>query len=144
MKKTPRNHSLGAQMSIALQLMKNKNHQAIAEAGYKITMEQLAVLEVLNSNGEMNMTALSNAVWKQNANITRIVDKLEKRQLVTRKPVVGDRRAYAIGITKDGKRLFRKVIPVVLDVYKDIVSSISKEDEALTLKTLKKIIAYLS
>ena len=93
MKNSPRENSIGAQMAIALQLMKRKNHQAIANAGLKITMEQLALLEVLSSHGDMNMTELSHTVWKQNANVTRIVDKLERQQLLERKPLEGDRRA---------------------------------------------------
>ena len=144
MKKNPRVNSLGAQMAIALQLMKRKNHHAIASAGFDITMEQLAILEMLHYFGDLNMTELAHAVWKQNANITRIVDKLEARQLVERKAVKGDRRANLVSITKKGKQLFENVIPIVFDAYKDEVSTISKEEEATTLSTLKKIISHLS
>jgi len=144
MKNSPRDKSIGAQMAIVLQLMKRKNHQAIATAGYDITMEQLAVLEVLNFQGDMNMTELSNAVWKQNANITRIVDKLETKHLVVRKAVQGDRRANLISITKDGKELFENVIPIVNKAYKDAISCITREEASVTLNTLKKITADLS
>ena len=144
MEKTARAKSIGAQMAIALQLMKRKNHQAIAKSGHKITMEQLVVLEILLSNGDMNMTELSKTVWKQNANITRIVDKLEKRQLVVRKDVEGDRRAHLVSITDDGKQLFKNVIPVVVSAYKDFTSDISKEEEIITLRVLNKIISHLS
>lgn len=144
MKKNIRDKSIGAQMAIALQLMKRKNHQAIAKTGHKITMEQLVVLEILKTNGDMNMTELSITVWKQNANITRIVDKLEKRQLVVRKAVEGDRRAYLVSITDEGKLLFKNVIPIVIKVYKDFTSDISKEEEVITLRVLNKIISHLS
>ena len=144
MKKNPREKSIGAQMAIALQLMKRKNHQAIAKSGYKITMEQLAILETLSNKGDMNMTELSKTVWKQNANITRIVDKLEKRQLVVRKAIEGDRRANLVSITDIGKQLFEKVIPIVIDVYTDITSDISEEENTTTLRVLNKIISHLS
>ena len=144
MKKSPRQESIGAQMAIALQLMKRKNHKAIAAKGYEITMEQLAVLEVLMSYGDMNMTELSHSVWKQNANITRIVDKLEKRKLVVRKSVKGDRRAHLISVTDYGQQVFNNVIPIVLEVHADTVSCISKKDETVVLFALKKIINHLS
>ncbi len=144
MEKSPREKSIGAQMAIALQLMKRKNHQAIVNSGYKITMEQLVILEILVIKGDMNMTELSKTVWKQNANITRIVDKLEKRQLVVRKAVEGDRRAYLVSITDEGKHLFKNVIPIVVKVYKDFTSDISKEEEVITLRVLNKIISHLS
>ncbi len=131
-------------MAIALQLMKKKQHQAIANAGYKITMEQLAILDMLNFEGDMNMTELSHTVWKQNANITRIVDKLENRNLVKRKPVKGDRRAYLVGCTEDGRQLVNNVIPIVIGVYRDVVSCLSKEEVTITLNSLKKIVSHLS
>ncbi len=144
MKNSPREESIGAQMAIALQLMKRKNHQAIANAGLKITMEQLALLEVLNFHGDMNMTELSHVVWKQNANVTRIVDKLEKQKLLERKPLEGDRRAYLLCITENGKQLFKKAIPIVSEAYNDAVSCITKEEEAFTISILKKMINHLS
>lgn len=144
MKKSIRDKSIGAQMAIALQLMKRKNHQAIAKTGHKITMEQLVVLEILKTNGDMNMTELSKTVWKQNANITRIVDKLEKQELVRRNAVKGDRRANLVSITTKGEQLFKGVIPVVMEVYKDATSTITKEEEAITLNVLQKIISHLS
>ncbi|MCP3930086.1 MAG: MarR family transcriptional regulator [Bacteroidetes bacterium] len=144
MEESPRDKSIGAHMAIALQLMKRKNHQAIVKSGYKITMEQLAVLEMLVYHGDMNMTSLSETVWKQNANITRIVDKLEKRELVKRKSVEGDRRSYLISITEKGKKLFQDVLPVVFEVYEDVMSCISKNEEAVILRSMKKIIAHLS
>ena len=144
MQKNLRDKSIGAQMAIALQLMKRKNHQAILNSGYKITMEQLVVLEILLNNGDMNMTVLSKTVWKQNANITRIVDKLEKRQLVIRKDVEGDRRAHLVSITDEGKELFKNVIPIIIDVYTDITSDISEKEKITTLRVLNKIISHLS
>ena len=144
MKTNPKENSLCAQMAIALQLIKRKNQQAITSAGYIITMEQIAVLEILNVHGDMNMTELSHAVWKQNATITRIVDKLEKRQFVIRKAVKGDRRANLLSITDKGRQVFNKILPIINDVYNNADSDISKEEEAITLKTLKKLINHLS
>ncbi len=140
----PRENSLGAQMAIALQLIKRKTQQAITNAGFIITMEQLAVLEILNFQGEMNMTELSHALWKQNANITRIVDKLEKRDFVIRKAVKGDRRANLLSITDRGKQVFNKVLPVINEVNNKAGSDISQEERKTTLLTLKKIINHLS
>ena len=142
--KSPREKSIGAQMAIALQLMKRKNHHAIADAGLKITMEQLAILEMLSFYGDMNMTELSHKTWKQNANITRIIDKLEKQELVVRRAVEGDRRANLLSITEKGKDLFNQVIPIIAKSYQEITSCLTKEEASVTIKNLKKIINHLS
>ncbi len=140
----PRENSLGAQMAIALQLIKRKNQQAITNAGFIITMEQLAVLEILYYHGDMNMTELSHALWKQNANITRIVDKLEKRDFVIRKAVKGDRRANLLSITDRGKQVYIKILPILNEANNKARSDISQEGKKTTLLTLKKIINHLS
>ncbi len=141
---SPRKKSIGAQMAIALQLMKRKNHHAIAEAGFKITMEQLAILEMLSFYEDMNMTELSHRTWKQNANITRIIDKLEIQKLVIRKAVEGDRRANLISITEKGKQLYNQVIPIVVKNYQEITSCLTEEEESVSIKSMIKIIKHLS
>jgi len=140
----PRENSLGAQMAIALQLIKRKNQKAIANAGFIITMEQLAVLEILYYHGDMNMTELAHALWKQNANITRIVDKLEKRSFVVRKAVKGDRRANLLSITDRGRQVYIKILPILNEANNKAGSDISQEEKEITLSTLKKIINHLS
>jgi len=144
MKKSPRDHSLGAQMAIALQLMRKKHQQALSKIGVKVTLEQLAVLEVLSIRGDMNMSKLSVATWKQNANITRMVDKLEKLDLVKRMAVKDDRRANLVRITQEGKQIFEEVIALMVDVNKENLSCISEEEEASALGVIKKIIGHLS
>lgn len=144
MKSKPREESIGAQMAIALQLMRRQHSRSIVSKGYEITLEQLAVLEILSTHGEMNMTELSKTVWKQNANITRIVDKLEKRKLLIRKSVLGDRRANMISITDHGEHVFSNVIAIIIQGNEDMLSCISKKEEAVVLFAMKKIINHLS
>jgi len=143
MSDNPRDRSIGAQMAIASQLLRRKHYHAIAEAGHKITLEQLAILDMLHCHGDMNMTELARTAWKQNANITRFVDKLESRHLLIRKPVEGDRRASLIGITEEGKQLVAAVIPIIIKVYREAISCLSKEEEDITLRSLKKLISHL-
>lgn len=143
MKNVPREKSIGAQMAITSLLMKKHIHQAINKAGIDITLEQLSILEILKTNGEMKMTELSFRAWKQNANITRIVDLLEERRLLERKAVEGDRRANLISITDDGINLYNDTAPVVAKTYKEIVSSITKAEEEAILRVTGKLIAHL-
>ena len=144
MKTSPRDNSIGAQMAIALQLIKKRQQKVISDLGFKITMEQLVVIEVLDANGDMNMTELAKTVWKQNANITRIVDKLEKKQYVVRKAVEGDRRANMLSVTDSGIELLKIVIPKLEKCYKKMISCITDEEETIMLKKLKKIIGHIS
>ena len=144
MKKTQKDVSIGAQMAIALQLMKRKTQQAILSTGHKISMEQLGILEELTINGEMNMTQLSRAIWKQNANITRMVDKLEAKKLIQRKFIAEDRRSILLSVTDNGKQVFKEILAVVIKSNNDTYSHISKEEQKITLQITSKLIKGLS
>lgn len=138
------NNSIGAQMAVLLPLMRAKNQQSIDKTGYKITMEQFSIVGALYINGELNMTELAHTVLKQNANITRIVDKLEKNKFVIRNSVKGDRRAFNLSLTDVGKELFENVEPLINENYIEMTSCNSKEDEATALKVIKNMINHLS
>ena len=144
MKKNTRDSSVGAQMAIALQLMKRKTQQAIVASGHKISMEQLAILEELTLNGEMNMTQLSRAIWKQNANITRMVDKLETKELLKREAIAGDRRANLLIVTAKGKQVFKEIVAVVVKSNNEIYKYISEEEKETILHITSKLIKGLS
>ncbi|MCK8521801.1 MarR family transcriptional regulator [Aquimarina sp. D1M17] len=144
MENSQRNRSLAARISVAQQLVKRNQQNALKKSGINLTMDQMLVLEILYENGNMNMTQLSKGVWKQNTNITRIVDKLEKQSLVSRKSVAGDRRANLLMITKKGKKHFETLIPLVIEVDKAVVGSITKKEEELVIIALDKIIKHFS
>ncbi len=144
MKKASRKQSVGAQMFVATQLMKRAHHKQLVGLDYDITLEQVGVLEVLAARGDMNMSELSKAVLKHNANITRMVDKLENRKYVIRKPVVGDRRANLLSITKEGQKVFKEAIQIVKKTNLDNLSCISRDEEAHMLALTKRIISHLS
>lgn len=144
MKKQSREQSVGAQMFIAVQLMKRAHNKSLIKLESKVTLEQLGILEILLLQGDMNMSELSKVVFKQNANITRIVDKLEKRKFVLRKPVIGDRRVNLLAITKEGQKVFKESIQIVRKTNRDNLSCLSSEEESLMLSLSKRIVSHLS
>lgn len=53
----------------------------------------------------LKMTQLATALQVSSASITGICDQLEKHRLVTRESVKGDRRAFQLAITDEGRAL---------------------------------------
>ena len=129
-------------MHIGWQVLRRRMHNRIHQLGYKCTMEQLSILEVLKFNGAMNMSEIAQAIIKENAAITRMVDVMEGRGLVKRKPIAGDRRAKAIHITKKGTEVFEDLIPKLLVELKEATSCITKEEYVEVVRIMKKIINH--
>ncbi|MEV5836869.1 MarR family winged helix-turn-helix transcriptional regulator [Nocardia sp. NPDC052112] len=71
-----------------------------------IELRHFAVLIALVNHGPTVQRDLATATGSDKAGIMRIVDDLERKGLVTRKTVPGDRRVRAVEITPQGLELF--------------------------------------
>lgn len=87
----------------------------------------------------LSQVALSDMLLVNRANITSLIDRMEKAKLVARTPVVGDRRTYMIKLTNHGKALLNKVEDAYLNEIKKIMSVLSKDDLKKLIKMNEKI-----
>ena len=76
-----------------------------------ITLSQFEVLEALLHLGPLNQRQLSEKILSSKGNLTTVVDNLERKGLVERRPVKGDRRQNLVCLTPAGRRLIRRVFP---------------------------------
>jgi DNA-binding MarR family transcriptional regulator len=89
-----------ASTAIARNLQKKFNM-----AGLKITIEQWSVLYHLWKEDGKSQQELCNATFRDKPSITRLVDNLEKLQLVKRVPSDDDRRINLIFLTRQAQRM---------------------------------------
>ena len=89
-----------ASTAIARRLQKKFN-----TAGLNLTIEQWSVLYHLWKQDGISQQELCNATYRDKPSITRLVDNLEKLQLVKRVPSESDRRMNLIYLTKQAQRL---------------------------------------
>ena len=89
-----------ASTAIARNLQKRFN-----AAGIKITIEQWSVLYHLWKEDGKSQQELCSATYRDKPSITRLVDNLEKQQLVKRVPSESDRRINLIYLTRHSLRL---------------------------------------
>ncbi|MBP7735734.1 MAG: MarR family transcriptional regulator [Spirochaetes bacterium] len=88
----------------------------IKEYGYDITPEQGAVLNAVGESEGISQSMIAEKTLKDKPTITRILDNLEKKSLISRKADSGDRRAYKIYLTGSGREkieMFRRIIAEV-------------------------------
>lgn len=99
---------------------------------WKLTTGQLGVLDALYHLGSLSQSELAKKHLMSNANVTTVVDNLEKHRLVRRERQSDDRRFIKVHLTDKGRSLFQKVFPIH-------VSLIEKEMAALTREELKEL-----
>lgn len=89
-----------ASTAIARRLQKKFN-----AAGLNLTIEQWSVLYHLWKKDGISQQELCNATFRDKPSITRLVDNLEKLNLVKRVPSENDRRINLIYLTKQAQKL---------------------------------------
>ena len=89
-----------ASTAIARRLQKKFNN-----AGLNLTIEQWSVLYHLWKQEGMSQQELCNATFRDKPSITRLVDNLEKLDLVKRVASENDRRINLIYLTKAGAEI---------------------------------------
>jgi DNA-binding MarR family transcriptional regulator len=75
---------------------------AQVSARHGLTPAQAKLLCILAA-GPRGMAELASALGVEKAGVTGLVDRAERHDLVTRKPVPGDRRALCVTLTTEGK-----------------------------------------
>jgi len=112
----------------------------IKEFDIGLTFEQLVVLMVLKDEDGVSLGDLSEALDREKTTITRMVDGLERRNLVVRVSSREDRRKKLIYLTSLGKKKLEEIKefePIAInEAYKDI----SDQDMQTTLKVLERVL----
>jgi MarR family 2-MHQ and catechol resistance regulon transcriptional repressor len=80
-------------------------------AAHALTPSQFGILEALFHLGPLCQTALAEKLLVSGANVTTVVDNLERRKLVRRERSGTDRRYVAVSLTPAGQKLISEIFP---------------------------------
>ena len=72
-------------------------------AGRDIRPTQYGVLTAIDCNPGSSQAAIAQSLGIKRSNFVKLIDEFERRKLVVRRPVAGDRRANALFLTKSGQ-----------------------------------------
>jgi len=114
------------------------NHH-LAKEGHDITCEQGSILFNLGKKNGQSQQELACLVCKDKTTMTRLIDNMEKRNLVVRIPDKTDKRQKLIYLTKKGKDLQVKLIEVVQKTSKEAQKSIDLKDLEVCKKVLHQV-----
>lgn len=111
---------------------------------YDITPEQAGVIRRLGEQEGISQKDLSIRMSKDQTNITRLLDQLERKGLVRREPNIKDRRSFLTYLTNKGKEINMKIIPVEIEIMDVALRGISRERKALLKETIDEIIENIN
>jgi DNA-binding MarR family transcriptional regulator len=117
--------------------------RAFTSEGIDITTEQWSVLACLWQRDKVTQQTLCRLTAKDKPSMTRLIDNLEKRNLVIRVSDMKDRRINLIHLTQNGADLKQKATEIVQNIASRTLSNISDEELGVSRTVLKKIMNNL-
>lgn len=112
----------------------------VQEAGYDLTPVQYAALDALRHAPGIDQARLGEAVAKDRATIGAVVDRLEQKGLVTRAENAKDRRARILSLTANGERTLLALMPIVVELQKEILPGLSNGEYKQFVHLATKVI----
>jgi DNA-binding MarR family transcriptional regulator len=113
-----------------------------------LTDVQFNVLMLLTyqspEQGGLSQVQLSEMMLVNRANITTLIDRMEKTSLVIRTSISDDRRTNIIKLTAKGKKIFEKTEPFYLEQVKQAMAGFNQAEQKKLMIALEKVRANIS
>ncbi len=117
--------------------------RAFKERGHDLTPEHWGVMNMLRHCEGEHQTALAAHLGKDKPNLTRILDALEKKGLVTREPDPTDRRSQLPLLTDAGRVALTELEPVMTNIKTEVFGPIDPERYQVFLDVLGELMTRL-
>ena len=107
---------------------------------FGLTGPQSVVLRLLLNKGSMSSADLSRLMYVTPSNMTGIIDRLEKKELVERKRKEGDRRVSMIILTEAGKSMSKNIPDPIEKKFIKQLSDLENEHVQLLAMAMNQIL----
>ena len=115
-------------------------HIDSAMAALDLTAAQWTVVIYLAEDLATTPAELSRLLHYDPGAMTRLIDRLEKKNIVKRAPSDADRRSVVVSLTEQGRALYPEIRPLIIDVLNHLLRGFSqtevKQLENLLLRVL--------
>lgn len=135
MRENKQNH-LGFLLSSSTNLIWKHLTRNFARTGYDITPEQFSLLMQLSSKNNQSQSQIAEATSKDKVSVTKIINSLEKRNLVKRIIDNGDKRIKRISLTSKAKRILPRLTKSAEETIDLALQNMNYEE----LETFKNIL----
>ena len=89
--------------------------------------------------GGLSQARLSKMMLVNRANITTLIDRMEKADLVARTSSPSDRRFNIIKLTSRGKKLLAKIEPLYVEEVKNAMAALKETEQKSVVDMLERI-----
>jgi len=114
------------------------------ESSYSLTIAQWRVLAWLNQHEVLTAKQIRDATRMDKARVSRAVQSLAERALISRSPDHQDQRAHHLRLTSEGRALLDKLLPEARSWEASLLASLSVAERDALLAAMTKLEHALS
>jgi len=106
---------------------------------YDIAIEQRATLEIIKFESNVNQTTIANLLGKDKTTISRSLNSLEKKGLIKKSEILGDKRSNKIELTPEGEIILEKTINEITSFREHLNTKLTDEEHDMFFKIIDKL-----
>jgi DNA-binding MarR family transcriptional regulator len=107
-------------------------------APYAIRPVQLTALTIIFHNQPIGQSTLGKVLGMKRANVVKVLDELEARDLIRRERSARDRRAYDVHLTGDGLAFTQQLLAVHEKLEADLARCYGQDELRQLVELLKR------
>ncbi|MCL1631616.1 MarR family transcriptional regulator [Sporolactobacillus sp. CPB3-1] len=104
-----------------------------------LNLTAFSVLELLYHKGDQPIQQISGKILIASSSTTYVVDQLQKKRLIIRKPCPGDRRVTFASLTDEGRSLMERIFPKHREAVHALLGGLPAEEKKTLIDMLKKL-----
>lgn len=104
-----------------------------------ITPGLFGMLHVIAINPGLGQSRLAEAMEVDRSAIVKVVDQLEKRNLIVREPSPNDKRSHCLRLTGEGRKALRRMEALVLRHEDEFTKELSVEERRVLIRLLMRL-----
>lgn len=105
----------------------------------KLNIMEFSVLEVLYQKGKQTIRQIGDHILVSSSSMTYVIDKLERKGLLSRNTCQKDRRVTHVSLTYDGNELMQEIMLKHHEVVDDMFDSLNPDEAETLVHLLKKV-----
>ena len=119
-------------------------HSTNLKKKFGLTGPQLIILQSIFTYDQISVTQLSKNVSLSQATVTDITKRLEKKEYITRKTNIDDKRKTNIALTEKGKAILNKVPPLLQVQFTDRFSKLENWEQLMIESSFERVVSMMS
>ncbi len=132
-------------LSLKLLIVFSRAHRTIVDLlvddmkRYSLNLTEFAVLELLFNKGDQPIQHIGKQVLLTSGSITYVVDRLEQKKFLLRKPCPKDKRVTFTILTDLGRELMSDIFPKHHERIQEIFAGVDESEMKELIHLLKKL-----